>query len=144
MASAAATASRSRLSCNGQALRAFPLASANPDVSKRASQFSKASLSLAACGNTTTSQNVALKDLLPGFVVAERGGVVRIAELQSQDYLYLRPLRAADRRDAFAAKIATFHDFVLVTAAVTIRGAPSGLGRQSRQFGIEPAPIALS
>jgi len=34
------------------------------------------------------SQNVALKDLLPGFVAAERG---RIAELQSQGYLYLRP-----------------------------------------------------
>jgi uncharacterized protein len=29
--------------------------------------------------------------LLPGFIVAERGGVVRIAELQSQGYLYLRP-----------------------------------------------------
>jgi intracellular sulfur oxidation DsrE/DsrF family protein len=37
------------------------------------------------------SQNVTLKDLLPGFVAAERGGVVRIAELQSQGYLYLRP-----------------------------------------------------
>jgi intracellular sulfur oxidation DsrE/DsrF family protein len=37
------------------------------------------------------SQNVTLKDLLPGFIVAERGGVVRIAELQSQGYLYLRP-----------------------------------------------------
>jgi uncharacterized protein len=37
------------------------------------------------------SQNVALKDLLPGFIAAERGGVVRIAELQSQGYLYLRP-----------------------------------------------------
>jgi intracellular sulfur oxidation DsrE/DsrF family protein len=37
------------------------------------------------------SQNVALKDLLPGFIRADRGGVVRIAELQSQGYLYLRP-----------------------------------------------------
>jgi intracellular sulfur oxidation DsrE/DsrF family protein len=37
------------------------------------------------------SQNVALKDLLPGFVIADRGGVVRTAELQSQGYLYLRP-----------------------------------------------------
>ncbi len=54
-------------------------------------QFSKAGLELAACGNTMTSQNVALKDLLPGFVTAERGGVVRIAELQSQGYLYLPP-----------------------------------------------------
>jgi intracellular sulfur oxidation DsrE/DsrF family protein len=37
------------------------------------------------------SQNVALKHLLPGFVAAERGGVVRIAELQSEGYPYLRP-----------------------------------------------------
>ena len=76
---------------HGQALRAFHLASANPDVSKRVGQFSRAGLELAACGNTMTSQNVALKDLLPGFVAAERGGVVRIAELQSQGYLYIRP-----------------------------------------------------
>ena len=76
---------------HGQALRAFHSASANPDLSKRVGQFSKAGLELAACGNTMTSQNVTLKDLLPGFVAAERGGVVRIAELQSQGYLYLRP-----------------------------------------------------
>jgi intracellular sulfur oxidation DsrE/DsrF family protein len=37
------------------------------------------------------SQNVTLKDLLPGFVAAARGGVVRIAELQAPGYLYLRP-----------------------------------------------------
>jgi hypothetical protein len=37
------------------------------------------------------SQNVTLKDLLPGFVDADKGGVVRIAELQSQGCLYLRP-----------------------------------------------------
>ena len=76
---------------HGQALRAFHSASANPDVSKRVGQFSKAGLQLAACGNTMTSQSVTLKDLLPGFVAAERGGVVRIAELQAQGYLYIRP-----------------------------------------------------
>lgn len=76
---------------HGQALRAFHSASANPDLSKRVGQFSKAGLELSACGNTMKSQNVTVKDLLPGFVAAERGGVVRIAELQSQGYLYLRP-----------------------------------------------------
>jgi len=76
---------------HGQALRAFHSAAANPDISKRVSQFSKAGLEFAACGNTMKSQNVTLKDLLPGFIAAERGGVVRIAELQSQGYLYLRP-----------------------------------------------------
>lgn len=76
---------------HGQALRAFHSASANPDLSKRVGQFSKAGLELAVCGNTMKSQNITLKDLLPGFISAERGGVVRIAELQSQGYLYLRP-----------------------------------------------------
>src|SRR5215470_7993058 len=75
---------------HGQALRAFHSASANPDISKRVGQFSKAGLDIAACGNTMASQNITLKDLLPGFVAAERGGVVRIAELQSQGYLYIR------------------------------------------------------
>ncbi len=76
---------------HGQALRAFHLASANPDTARRVGQFSRAGLEFAACGNTMKSQNVGLKDLLPGFVAAETGGVVRIAELQSRGYLYLRP-----------------------------------------------------
>ena len=76
---------------HGQALRAFHATSANPDTTRRLGQFSRAGLELAACGNTMKSQNVALKDLLPGFISADKGGVVRIAELQSQGYLYLRP-----------------------------------------------------
>jgi intracellular sulfur oxidation DsrE/DsrF family protein len=76
---------------HGQALRAFHAASANPDLSRHVGQFSKAGLELAACGNTMKSQKVGLADLLPGFIAADRGGVVRIAELQSQGYLYLRP-----------------------------------------------------
>ena len=76
---------------HGQALRAFHSASANPDLTRQVGQFSRAGLELAACGNTMKSKNVSLKDLLPGFVSAEKGGVVRLAELQSQGYLYLRP-----------------------------------------------------
>ena len=76
---------------HGQALKAFHSASANPDVTKRVGQFAKAGLELAACGNSMKSQNVTVKDLLPGFIAADRGGVVRIAELQAQGYLYLRP-----------------------------------------------------
>jgi intracellular sulfur oxidation DsrE/DsrF family protein len=76
---------------HGQALRAFHSASANPDITRRVGQFSRAGLELAACGNTMKSQNVTLRDLLPGFISADRGGVVRIAELQSRGYLYLRP-----------------------------------------------------
>jgi intracellular sulfur oxidation DsrE/DsrF family protein len=76
---------------HGQALRSFHSASANPDITRRVAQFSKAGVELAACGNTIKSQKIELKDLLPGFVSVDQGGVVRIAELQSQGYLYLRP-----------------------------------------------------
>jgi uncharacterized protein len=67
---------------HGQALRAFHSAAANPDISKRVGQFSKAGLELAACGNTMKSQNVTLKDLLPGFIAARarrRGADRRVA-----------------------------------------------------------------
>jgi hypothetical protein len=37
------------------------------------------------------SQNVTLNDLLPGFAVADKGGVVRLAQLQAEGYAYLRP-----------------------------------------------------
>jgi uncharacterized protein len=76
---------------HGPALRAFHSASANPELSRRVQQLSGDGVELAACGNTMKSQDVSLRELLPGFVVADKGGVVRLAELQSQGYLYLRP-----------------------------------------------------
>jgi len=75
---------------HGPALRAFHAESANWDIAHRVGQFSKIGMELAACGNTMISQNVTLRDLLPGFVSAEKGGVVRLAELQSHGYQYLR------------------------------------------------------
>uniref|UniRef100_Q07K98 Uncharacterized protein n=1 Tax=Rhodopseudomonas palustris (strain BisA53) TaxID=316055 RepID=Q07K98_RHOP5 len=76
---------------HGPALRAFHAISAAPDISRRVDEFAQSGVELAACGNTMMAQNVSLPDLLPGFVNAERGGVVRIAELQSRGYLYIRP-----------------------------------------------------
>jgi len=76
---------------HGPALRAFQLSSANLDVTQRVATFAKAGVGFNACGKTMKAMDVALKDLLPGFVVAEQGGVVRLAELQSQGYVYLRP-----------------------------------------------------
>jgi intracellular sulfur oxidation DsrE/DsrF family protein len=76
---------------HGPALRAFHIASAGPDMTRRVGQFWKSGIEMAACGNTMKSQHVTLNDLLPGFVNADRGGVVRIAELQAAGYLYLRP-----------------------------------------------------
>ena len=76
---------------HGPALKAFHSASASPDVTKRVGGFAKDGLELMACGRTMETQNISLNDLLPGFVVADEGGVVRIAELQSQGYAYLKP-----------------------------------------------------
>jgi uncharacterized protein len=76
---------------HGPALKAFQSAAASHETRQRTEQFAKSGLQLNACGNTMRSQDVTLKDLLPGFVSAEQGGVVRIAELQAQGYVYLRP-----------------------------------------------------
>jgi intracellular sulfur oxidation DsrE/DsrF family protein len=76
---------------HGPALKAFYATAANADVTKRVDGFAKAGLGLTACGNTMKAQSITLKDLLPGFVSADQGGVVRIAELQSQGYVYLKP-----------------------------------------------------
>jgi uncharacterized protein len=76
---------------HGPALQAFHLDGATPDVAKKFEELRNLGLQPSACINTMRAQNVTLKDLLPGFSVAEKGGVVRLAELQSQGYAYLRP-----------------------------------------------------
>jgi uncharacterized protein len=43
------------------------------------------------CGNTLKSYKLTLDEMLPGLEEASSGGVVRIAQLESQGYLYIRP-----------------------------------------------------
>ena len=76
---------------HGAALRAFHAAGAHLDISTRVSEFSVDGVSFHACSHTMKGQNVTLANLLPGFSVAEKGGVVLIAQLQAEGYLYLRP-----------------------------------------------------
>lgn len=76
---------------HGAALRAFHAGGANLEMSARVSEASLNGVSLHACSHTMKGQNVTLAGLLPGFAVAERGGVVLIAELQAQGYVYIRP-----------------------------------------------------
>jgi uncharacterized protein len=76
---------------HGPALKAFHLAAATPDMAKRTDEMKRSGLELNACIHSMRAQEVTLKDLLPGFTVADKGGVVRLAELQSQGYVYLRP-----------------------------------------------------
>ena len=76
---------------HGAALRAFHAATAGPEVARRTDEMKKSGLQLNACIHSMRAQEVTLKDLLPGFVVADKGGVVRLTELQSQGFAYLRP-----------------------------------------------------
>jgi uncharacterized protein len=76
---------------HGPALKAFHSANASPDVSKHTADLAKSGLALNACIHTMRAQNVTLEDLLPGFAVADKGGVVRLAQLQGEGYAYLRP-----------------------------------------------------
>jgi len=61
------------------------------ETARKLAALVKADVRLNACIHSMRGQNVTLKDLLPGFAVAEKGGVVLIAELQGQGYVYLRP-----------------------------------------------------
>jgi intracellular sulfur oxidation DsrE/DsrF family protein len=76
---------------HGPALKAFQKKAASPDLAQHVGVFAKDGLQLNACGNTMRAQKITLADLLPGFVKADQGGVVRLVELQSMGYAYLRP-----------------------------------------------------
>jgi uncharacterized protein len=76
---------------HGPALKAFHELAANDKIKASVAKLHKDGLAMNACGNTMKAQAVELKDLLPGFVRADQGGVVRLAELQGQGYVYLRP-----------------------------------------------------
>ena len=76
---------------HGPALKAFHTKSANPEHVRQVRELKTVGVEFAACGKMMEVQNVALKDLLPGFIELDQSGVVRLAELQSQGYLYLRP-----------------------------------------------------
>lgn len=76
---------------HGPALKAFHSISASPDTSSKLEKYIKTGLTVNACGNTMKAQGVTQTDLLPGMVKVDEGGVVKLAELQSQGYVYLKP-----------------------------------------------------
>ncbi len=76
---------------HGPALKAFHSEGATPATAQDIEALRQSGLGLNACIHTMAGQHVTLKDLLPGFAVAEKGGVVKLAELQAQGYAYLRP-----------------------------------------------------
>ncbi len=76
---------------HGPALKAFHDIQALEKVRQRVSALQKAGVSFNACANTMRAQKVETSDLLPDFVSLPQGGVVRIAQLQEQGYIYIRP-----------------------------------------------------
>lgn len=80
-----------RLVVHGPALRAFHALAAEDYTLSTMQKLVGEGVGFEACANTMKAQGVKLDDLITGFVVAEKGGVVRLVELQQSGYAYLRP-----------------------------------------------------
>ncbi|WP_448949790.1 DsrE family protein [Labrys neptuniae] len=76
---------------HGPALRAFRADSGNQDFKARFAALTRDGVAFHACRHTMEGMKLGLADLLPGFAVAEKGGVVLLAQLQGEGWLYLRP-----------------------------------------------------
>lgn len=73
-----------------------PLLAFRTDLQERVTATAVAALhaqgiAFFACANTMKGMGINLADLLPGFAVAEKGGVVKLAQLQREGWAYLRP-----------------------------------------------------
>lgn len=76
---------------HGPAGKAFHKSKSNPKTEQRVDNLSLDGVKFNMCGNTMRAQKVKISDLLSGFTRHDEGGVVRIAELQSKGYIYIRP-----------------------------------------------------
>jgi uncharacterized protein len=76
---------------NGPALAAFKKEGENVAVSNPMAVLLKSGVGFNACGNTLKGMKLKVGDLLDGFEEAPEGGVVRLANLQAQGWIYLRP-----------------------------------------------------
>jgi intracellular sulfur oxidation DsrE/DsrF family protein len=76
---------------HGPALGLFRADSDNEALKQQLASALKAGDVFYACANTLAAHGWKLADLLPGFALAEKGGVVELADLQAQGWIYLRP-----------------------------------------------------
>ena len=76
---------------HGPALAAFKSKGISAAVSGRFAGLVRQGLEAQACAKTMQGMDISLADLLDGFHAADSGGVVKLAQLQSQGYAYLRP-----------------------------------------------------
>lgn len=76
---------------HGPAITLFARADPHADIARDYFERVKAGATFFACVNTLAGLGWKLDDLLPGFELAERGGVVKLAQLQAGGWAYLRP-----------------------------------------------------
>ena len=76
---------------HGPALASFRRAGTNRAILEDAGARIKAGIAFHACAHTMAAMKLTLDDLAPGFGVAEKGGVVMLADLQAAGWIYLRP-----------------------------------------------------
>lgn len=76
---------------HGPALSAFKRAGENIAVSEPVAALLQSGAGFHACGNTLKGMKMTVADLLDGFAEAPEGGVVRLAALQADGWVYLRP-----------------------------------------------------
>lgn len=76
---------------HGPALESFDSLNAPDKVVSQVKAIQKQGVELIACTNSLQVSSLVTSDLVGTFKVAEEGGVTRIARLQSQGYLYVRP-----------------------------------------------------
>ena len=76
---------------HGPALKAFHKKTGSLDVKGIVEELQVDGVNFDACGFTMKFFNYSTSDLLPDMVRRDEGGTVRIAELQSQGYIYIRP-----------------------------------------------------
>ena len=76
---------------HGPALAAFKRDDGNVAVSDPMAVLLKDGVGFHACGNTLKGMKLSVGDLLDGFAEVPEGGVVRLAALQGEGWVYLRP-----------------------------------------------------
>jgi hypothetical protein len=76
---------------HGPALKAFHKENGPIEVNSLVGELQVEGVKFDVCGVTMRALDFSSSDLLPDFVRRDEGGTVRIAELQSKGYIYIRP-----------------------------------------------------
>jgi uncharacterized protein len=76
---------------HGEPLAAFRRIAENERFTEHLRGLVEKGLTPLACVNTMEWLKIALAELPQGFLVADKGGVVKLAELQQKGFAYIRP-----------------------------------------------------